>query len=62
MEEYKLMYRLKQLKKQKINIINSLQWAIMNNDLALERICESELKVILKESSKINKKLSNLTK
>ena len=62
MEEYKLMYRLKQLKKQKINIVKSLQWAVANNDLSLERICESELKVILKESSKINKKLSNLTK
>lgn len=57
MKEYKMLFRLKQLNKRKETIIKSLEWAISNNDRGLEKVCEIELKAILKETNKINKKL-----
>lgn len=59
MNEYKLNYRLEQLKKRKLQLFRDLEWANSNNDIGLANTTEIELKSVLKQISKIQKNLKS---
>lgn len=58
MNEYKLNYRLEQLKKRKLQLFRDLEWANNNNDVGLANATEIELKSVLKQINKIQKNLN----
>jgi hypothetical protein len=60
MNEYKLNYRLEQLKKRKLQLFRDLEWANNNNDVGLANATEIELKSVLKQISKIQKILKSI--
>ena len=59
MNEYKLNYRLEQLKKRKLQLFRDLEWANSNNDIGLANTTEIELKSVLKQISRIQKNLNS---
>ena len=60
MNEYKINYRLEQLKKRKLQLFRDLEWANSNYDIGLANTTEIELKSVLKQISKIQKNLKSI--
>ena len=60
MNEYKLNYRLEQLKKRKLQLFRDLEWANNNNDVGLANATEIELKSVLKQINKKKKILKSI--
>lgn len=57
--QYAKEYRLQLLIARKLTVMNSLEWAIVNNDRGMADVCERELKILLKNINKVKKELEN---